>query len=176
MELTITIANAPEREALFGPANRTLRIIRDQLKISLVAREQNLRISGRPKAVAQAAAAIELLRKKARSGVFVNKTDVLEAVTAAAESPSPHKPSKAKTKKTPKTEELIEVYPRGRYVSPRTAGQAQYVKAITEKDMVFCTGPAGTGKTYLAVAMAVAALKQPHPLSRAEESRSPRFR
>ncbi len=160
MELTITIANAPEREALFGPANRTLRIIRDQLKISLVAREQNLRISGRPKAVAQAAAAIELLRKKSRAGVFVNKTAVLEAVTAAAEAASAPKPSKAKNKKTPKTEELIEVYPRGRYISPRTVGQAKYVKAITEKDMVFCTGPAGTGKTYLAVAMAVAALKQ----------------
>ncbi len=159
MELTITIDNAPERQALFGPANRTLRILRDQLKVSLVARDQNLRISGRPTAVSQAAVTIELLRKKARSGVFVDKTAVLEAITAAAKSASTQKPGKGKTK-TPKAEEMIEVYPRGRYVSPRTAGQSQYVKAIAEKDMVFCVGPAGTGKTYLAVAMAVAALKQ----------------
>ena len=97
MELTITIANAPEREALFGPANRTLRILRDQLKVSLVARDQNLRISGRSKAVSRTATAIELLRRKARSGVVVDKTAVLEAITAAAESASTQKPGKGKT-------------------------------------------------------------------------------
>ena len=48
----------------------------------------------------------------------------------------------------------------GRTVKPRTAGQAEYVQAIASHDLVFCTGPAGTGKTYLAVAMAAAALKQ----------------
>lgn len=160
MELTITIANASEREALLGPANRTLRVMRDELKVSLVAREQGLRISGRPKPVAQAAAAIELLRKRAHSGVFVGKAAVLEAIDASAEFASVQKRSKAKTKETPKIDDMIEVYPRGRYVSPRTAGQVKYIKAIAEKDMVFCIGPAGTGKTYLAVAMAVAALKQ----------------
>lgn len=160
MELTIAIAHASEREALLGPANRTLRIVRDELKVSLVAREQSLRISGRAKPVAQAATAIELLRKKARSGVFVDKAAVLEAIAAATESASAQKRSKSKTK-VPKTEEgMIEVYPHGRYVSARTSGQAKYVRAIAEKDMVFCVGPAGTGKTYLAVAMAVSALKQ----------------
>ncbi len=159
MELTITIDDSAERQALFGPANRTLRILRDQLKVSLVARDQNLRISGRPSPVAQAAGAIELLRKKARSGVFVDKAAVLEAIAATAESAYTQKRSKGKTN-PPKAEEMIEVYPRGRYVSPRTAGQSQYVKAIAAKDLVFCVGPAGTGKTYLAVAMAVAALKQ----------------
>ena len=48
----------------------------------------------------------------------------------------------------------------GRPIRPRTAGQARYVKAIHDHDLVFCIGPAGTGKTYLAVAMAVQALKQ----------------
>jgi phosphate starvation-inducible PhoH-like protein len=54
----------------------------------------------------------------------------------------------------------IEVAGSARKVQPRTAGQATYVQAIREHDLVLCTGPAGTGKTYLAVAMAVAALKQ----------------
>ena len=160
MELTITITHASEREALLGPANRTLRIVRDELKVSLVAREQSLRISGRAKPVGQAAAAIELLRKKARSGVFMDKAAVLEAIAAATESASAQKRSKSKTKVPKAEEEMIEVYPHGRYVSARTSGQAKYVRAIAEKDMVFCVGPAGTGKTYLAVAMAVAALKQ----------------
>ena len=157
MELTISIDKSAEREALFGPSNRTLRILRDQLKVSLSARDRNLRLSGRPAVVSQAAGAIELLRKKARSGAFVDKAAVLEAIAAAAESAPSRKRPKAKA---PNAEEMIEVYPRGRYVSPRTAGQSQYVKAIAEKDLVFCVGPAGTGKTYLAVAMAVSALKQ----------------
>ncbi len=48
----------------------------------------------------------------------------------------------------------------GRQVRPRTLGQAEYVSAIAEHDLILCMGPAGTGKTYLAVAMAAAALKQ----------------
>ena len=48
----------------------------------------------------------------------------------------------------------------GRPIRPRTGGQARYVETIDKHDLVFCTGPAGTGKTYLAVAMAVQALKQ----------------
>jgi phosphate starvation-inducible PhoH-like protein len=48
----------------------------------------------------------------------------------------------------------------GRQIRPRTPGQARYVEAIRQKELVFCTGPAGTGKTYLAVALAVAALRE----------------
>jgi phosphate starvation-inducible protein PhoH and related proteins len=54
----------------------------------------------------------------------------------------------------------VEVFQAGRKIQPRTPGQAVYMRAIAEHDLVFCAGPAGTGKTYLAVAMAVAALKQ----------------
>jgi phosphate starvation-inducible PhoH-like protein len=54
----------------------------------------------------------------------------------------------------------VEVFTRGRAIRPRTPGQAAYLKAIAENDLVFCVGPAGSGKTYLAVAMAVAALKR----------------
>ena len=159
MELTITIDDSQERQGLFGPADRTLRILRDELKVSLVARDQTLRISGRPPMVSKAAAVIELLRKKTRSGVFIDKPAVLEAIALAGASASTKKSPKAEA---PNPEEMIEVYPRGRYVSPRTPGQKKYVKAIGQKDLVFCVGPAGTGKTYLAVAMAVAALKQGH--------------
>jgi phosphate starvation-inducible PhoH-like protein len=56
--------------------------------------------------------------------------------------------------------EYIDVYSRGVQIAARTPGQAEYVKAIADNDMVFCLGPAGTGKTYLAVAMAVSALKR----------------
>lgn len=157
MELTITIDDSQERQGLFGPADRTLRILRDELKVSLVARDQTVRISGRPPVVSRAAAVIELLRKKTHSGAFVDEAAVLDAIAVAGASGSAKKSS---TAKPPNPEEMIEVYPRGRYVSPRTPGQKEYVKAIGQRDLVFCVGPAGTGKTYLAVAMAVAALKQ----------------
>jgi phosphate starvation-inducible PhoH-like protein len=54
----------------------------------------------------------------------------------------------------------MELHHAGRTIRPRTAGQARYVAAIRDNDLTFCVGPAGTGKTYLAVAMAVQALKQ----------------
>ena len=86
MELTISISKTAEREALFGPANRNLRILRDELNVSLVARGETLRISGRAPAVSRAAAAIELLRKTARSGNYVDETAVLAAARTAGES------------------------------------------------------------------------------------------
>ncbi|MEO6906585.1 MAG: PhoH family protein [Abditibacteriaceae bacterium] len=61
--------------------------------------------------------------------------------------------------------DTVVVSERGKIVGPRTAGQKRYVQAIREKEMVFCIGPAGTGKTYLAVAAAVAAFKA-HEVSR----------
>jgi phosphate starvation-inducible PhoH-like protein len=57
-------------------------------------------------------------------------------------------------------EELIEVFTASRRIRPRTVGQAHYIEAIRKHDIVFAIGPAGTGKTYLAVAMAVQALKR----------------
>lgn len=58
------------------------------------------------------------------------------------------------------TDEVVEVFPPARKVQPRTSGQSEYVRAIRKNDLVFCAGPAGSGKTYLAVALAVSALKQ----------------
>ena len=157
MELTITIKNAAEREALFGPANRTLRILRDELNVSLVARDETLRISGRAPAVSRASGAIELLRKTVRSGTYLDETSILSVIRTAAQSASQSQPA---NNNGSDTDEGIEVYPRGRRIHPRTSGQKIYVKGIARNDLVFCIGPAGTGKTYLAVAMAVAALKQ----------------
>jgi len=56
--------------------------------------------------------------------------------------------------------ENIEVFARGMKITPKTPGQAEYIRAVAGNDLVFCLGPAGTGKTYLAVAMAVSALKR----------------
>ncbi len=54
----------------------------------------------------------------------------------------------------------MEVFARGTRVRPKTDGQREYLRAIFDHDLVFCTGPAGTGKTYLAVAAAAGMLKQ----------------
>ncbi|MCA1686530.1 MAG: PhoH family protein, partial [Planctomycetia bacterium] len=60
----------------------------------------------------------------------------------------------------PDRPDLMEIREGSRVVRPRTGGQARYLKALQDNELVFCIGPAGTGKTYLAVAMAVAALKR----------------
>ena len=56
----------------------------------------------------------------------------------------------------------INLFEKSRRVVPRTAGQASYIQTIRENDLILCSGPAGSGKTYLAVAMAVSALRQEH--------------
>lgn len=63
-------------------------------------------------------------------------------------------------KQTPdSTPSAIDLFEKSRKVHPRTPGQSEYIKSILEHDLVFCTGPAGCGKTFLAVAMAINALR-----------------
>jgi phosphate starvation-inducible PhoH-like protein len=81
------------------------------------------------------------------------------AAPAADEKGSSNGSVEPGTPRPPKGEEL-EVYVRGRRVEPKTEGQRDYLEAIRKHDLVFCCGPAGTGKTFLAVAAAVAMLKQ----------------
>src|SRR5690606_23374229 len=122
--------------------------IRAALGVEVSAREGRLRIEGEEPAVLKATEVFEQLRTLADQKGEVAEHDVDLALSLVSGPPglADHPP--------------IAVLQAGRNVRPRTAGQAEYVKAITDSDLVLCIGPAGTGKTYLAVAMAVAALRQ----------------
>ncbi len=148
MELTLTLDKPHKRVQLFGTADRNLRLIRELCDVSMIARDNRLMLKGRKEAVSQAASLLELMQKHLEKVGTISKEDIQLLVKECS--------SKRKGKGD---SEAINVYISGRVIKPRTAGQEAYVKGIENNDMVFCTGPAGTGKTYLAVALAVSMLK-----------------
>jgi phosphate starvation-inducible PhoH-like protein len=111
------------------------------------ARDDSIQIEGEEAAVLRAAEIFEQLDRIAREHGAVEIADVTELLSAATGS----------SQTVPR--DPIEVHRPDKQVQPRSAGQAAYVKAIREHDVVVCSGPAGSGKTFLAVAMAVSALR-----------------
>ncbi|MDZ4820177.1 MAG: PhoH family protein [Planctomycetota bacterium] len=147
-EKNISVLDSKTLLALFGPRDQYLRKIRAALGVVISARDDRIQIEGEPAAVAQATSVIEQLTAIAHRHGEISPHDVAKVLSGVTGQPlaDQHAP--------------IDGLSAGRMVKPRTAGQAEYVQAITDNDLVFCIGPAGTGKTYLAVALAVAALRQ----------------
>jgi phosphate starvation-inducible PhoH-like protein len=144
---TIAVVDSKRLLTIFGPRDQHLRRIRSTLGVGVSARDDSIQIEGEEPAVLRATEVFEQLDKIAREQGAVEAHDVaaLLAVATGEKPPAHHAP--------------IEVHRVGRQVQPRSDGQAAYVKAIQDNDVVLCAGPAGSGKTFLAVAMAVAALR-----------------
>ena len=144
---SIAVVDSKRLVAVFGPRDQHLRRIRSALGVGVSARDDSIQIEGEEAAVLRAAEIFEQLDRIAREHGAVEVADVTELLSAAmgASQAVPRDP--------------IEVHRPDKQVQPRSPGQAAYVKAIREHDVVLCTGPAGSGKTFLAVAMAVAALR-----------------
>lgn len=150
MDLTVTLQPFAHRTALFGPHDKNLRLLRKLLDVQLVARDGAVKLTGPSDMVGKAASVIEKMQQMLRDRDHLAVADVHEALAQAAVEDDTNTTSDGR----------IDVYARGTTIAPRTPGQRAYVKAIAENDLVFCLGPAGSGKTYLAVAMAVSALKR----------------
>lgn len=148
VENTISVVDSHELLSLFGPRDQHLRKIRDALAVEISAHEHQVRIAGEKQAVARATEVLEQLKAYAgRHG-----TPTLEEVERALSSVQGNGGDAQVA--------TIDVFNANRKVKPRTAGQIRYVNAIRDHELVLAIGPAGTGKTYLAVAMAIAALRQ----------------
>ncbi|MFB3891467.1 MAG: PhoH family protein [Phycisphaerae bacterium] len=146
MELSITLEDPSKRDLVFGPADRHLKMIREALSVQIFAREGQVKIAGPARSVARAAAVLEQLQRTVRQHHLT-----ADAVADALASATEHE-EKA-------VSDSLDVYVAGQLVRAKTPGQKRYIEAMKTCDMIFCTGPAGTGKTYLAVAVAVHLLK-----------------
>ncbi|HUN80343.1 MAG TPA: PhoH family protein, partial [Phycisphaerae bacterium] len=148
MELVLTLSAPPDqRMILFGPADCNLRAIRESLGVKIFARDSTLKLVGEPDAVGKASSLIESLESRVRDQNGLSREEVEEALDdlkAADQTEAIH---------------AIRVSPKAAPIRPKTAGQEAYVRAIEQSDLCFCLGPAGTGKTYIAVAMALSMLK-----------------
>jgi phosphate starvation-inducible PhoH-like protein len=146
-EATISLADPQAVLSLFGPRDQHLRRIRERFGVAITHRDGEIRIAGDEQPVAQATQAVEQLKDLVQRRGVLSEDEVVGVVgRAAGDVPAPQL----------KTIDVINI---ARQVKPRTAGQVAYVDAIRANDLVFAIGPAGTGKTYLAVALAVEALK-----------------
>ena len=142
---SIAVVDSKRLVAIFGPRDQHLRRIRSALGVGVAARDDAIQIEGEEKAVLRAAEIFERLDSIAREHGAVEAADVTQLLSAGGGATVPREP--------------IEVHRPDRPVQPRSAGQAAYVKAIRDHDVVVCSGPAGSGKTFLAVAMAVSYLR-----------------
>ena len=146
-EQSLTVRNNHEALALFGKHDQHLRRIEEALGVSVIARGEEIKIAGKDDAVTKASKVFDDLLVVIRSGAPLRKDDVDYALRAMDD------PRLVQLRQM--YQERIEVPSKRRFVIPRTPGQKAYVDAIRGHDIVFAIGPAGTGKSYLAVAMAV---------------------
>lgn len=136
---------------IFGKHDEHLVQMEKALGVRFVARGQEVVITGDRENVGQAAEVLAQLQKYYRAGNHLTAHEVGYAIKAAQSGIKNSLESLAK--------DVALVTPRGKQIKPKTIGQKKYVEAIRNHDIVFAIGPAGTGKTYLAVVMAVKALR-----------------
>jgi phosphate starvation-inducible protein PhoH and related proteins len=147
-EATIPFADLDQIRTLFGTGDEHLRRVRDSLGIDIVIRGDELKLQGSEDQVRRGREIIEELRGIIERQGYLLNTEVGHVLGEGPGNGSP-----------PDDAASVELFHKARKVEPRSPGQSDYVRAIRDNDMVFCAGPAGCGKTYLAVAMAVNALR-----------------
>jgi len=138
----ITFENPREEITLLGTNDGNLKRVRDAFGVRVSARDGVVRLSGDPKRVQQAVAALDDMVKHFRRSKRLLSDDVDHYIRSARSRPG---------------HEVAGQHQGGSgwLVSPKTKGQEEYLRAMEQHEVVFCIGPAGTGKTYLAVSMAL---------------------
>lgn len=147
-EANLTLADPAVVMCLFGPQDQYLRMVRNRYGVAITHRDGKVRIVGEEEAVRLATAALESLRERAAKRGQLSLAEVEDVIGV---SPSGDLSVGGNVE--------VDLSHQHRKIKPRTAGQAAYVSNIRSHDLTFCRGPAGCGKTYLAVALAVEALK-----------------
>ena len=142
---------------LYGEHDQNLARIESQLGVSVASRGNRIAITGPPDSVKSANIALSALYARLEKGMNVSDAEVDAAVRMAQSSTDPAERAAAATAVHA---DHLTIRTRKRHVSPRSPGQAAYIEALADHELVFGLGPAGTGKTYLAVAMAVSLLTE----------------
>ena len=150
---SVEASNEETLSRLLGPRDENLRLIEERYPVRLAVKDLLVSVQGPDTEVVDLVS--ELIRQLmgiARKGHVLRPAEVTYAMNVFAE--------EGVIDLLPMYEDVICLTYRGKPVRPKTGGQKRYVDAIRRNDVLFAVGPAGTGKTYLAVALAVAALKE----------------
>ena len=147
---TIPFTNYDEALAVLGPRDAYLRLIEREFAVNLLLRGTTLEIHATPDIAMQVQSLVEQLQQLVQRGQQLTTAEVASAVTAVHHRKI--EPSQAFF-----TETILTTH-RGKQIKPKSVRQRSYIEAMRRDELIFSIGPAGTGKTYLAVAVAVAAL------------------
>ena len=151
IERTIPVERVEDVINVFGSFDQNLRIIETEYGVTVLNRDNELRISGDPEAVMYAEKAINGLLALAAKGEQIDSQNVRYIMKLVSQGREERIPDLAR--------DVICVTAKGKPIKAKTIGQKEYVNAIMDNTITLGVGPAGTGKTYLAVAAAVAAFR-----------------
>jgi len=149
---TLQFESARALQSLYANDLKLLKTLEDSLGVKVTTREGWVKLEGEPAQIERAQRVFDQLKEARQKGVDIQKHEFNYALDSVAEARDENLTDVVATK--------ITTSPRKPPIVARSTGQRNYVEAIQKHDVVFGIGPAGTGKTYLAVAMAVAALKK----------------
>ncbi len=150
LELNIQLPEDGGALLVAGPSDQNLKTIKHHLGVSIASRDGVVHLSGDSSSVGKAAKVLEKLVASAEEGEPMSHEELVDAILRLGRG-------------VVVGEDLsrgLDVYLAGKYIAPKTIGQREYLNKIMGHDLTFCIGPAGTGKTYLAVAAAVHLLKK----------------
>lgn len=156
IESTIQIDNLEKIMNLFGNFDQNLKVIEDEFNTDIIVREGEIRIIGEEKAVEMVKKTLDILLKMQEAGEIITGHSVSYTMELVKE---------GNENQTSELGGVIITNARGKAIRSKTLGQKKYIDAMHNNEVVFGIGPAGTGKTYLAMAMAVKAFKN-HEVSR----------
>ena len=156
-EQSINIDRLDYAVNLFGSFDENIKILEKEYGVSIILRGSELKVSGETESVARACAAVSALLSLASKGETLNEQNVRYAISLSDEGNA--------GELTKLGGDCICITSKGKPIKPKTLGQQKYVEAIRRNTIVVSIGPAGTGKTYLAVAQAVAAFRE-HAVNR----------
>ena len=152
MEQRISLERMEEAVSLFGSFDENIRILENEFHVSVVNREEQLIITGEPEDTMLAEKAIEALLRLISRGENVGEQHVRYVIGLCR--------SGQLDRIDELTRDVVCISAKGRPIKPKTIGQKDYIKTIQACPVTIGVGPAGTGKTYLAVAAAVAAFRE----------------
>ena len=150
-EKNIELDSVEIAAAVFGNCDRNIRLLENEFSVTAVCRGTQLRLSGEPANVAAASRAVEGMLLLIENHTPLEDQTVRYCISLA------HDGAEKRVREL--TEDFVTVTVKGRPIRPKTLGQKEYLNAIRNNAITFGVGPAGTGKTYLAVAIAVKAFK-----------------
>ncbi|MFC5604049.1 PhoH family protein [Sporosarcina koreensis] len=149
--IQLHIEEPNEAVMLLGISDQNMKLIEESMNISILTRGETISLAGEEQDIIAGKFLLEQLLKVIRKGININLRDISTAIEMV---------------KNGTIEYFAELYDeeiartaKGKAIRAKTIGQREYIHAIRKNDLVFCIGPAGTGKTYLAVVLAVQAMK-----------------